>query len=145
MRQIIIALLCWSTILSASATEVVRDQGFEVQIQPFPSTFLTQDVARTYGFERSRRQALINVVVLEVQADGQARGAVEASITGFSKNLLGQTQTLTFREIDEGEDAIYYLAPVRVTSEEEIQIILEVIPANAKAIDINFKHRVYVD
>ena len=68
-----------------------------------------------------------------------------ASVTGFSKNLLGQTQTLTFREIDEGDDAIYYLAPVRVTSEEEIQIILEVIPTNGKAIDINFKHQVYVD
>ena len=66
-------------------------------------------------------------------------------ITGFSKNLLGQTQTLTFREIDEGDDAIYYLAPVRVSSEEEIQIALKVTPVNARAIDVNFKHRVYVD
>ena len=66
MRQIIAVLLCCWT-LSAHATEIVREQGFEVQIQPFPSTFLTQDVASTYGFERSRRQALINVVVLKVQ------------------------------------------------------------------------------
>ncbi|MDA0893711.1 MAG: DUF4426 domain-containing protein, partial [Proteobacteria bacterium] len=64
---------------------------------------------------------------------------------GFSKNLLGQTQTLSFQEIDEGKDAIYYLAPVRVSSEEEIQIVLEVIPEAARAIDVNFKHRVYVD
>ena len=144
MRQMIIALLfCWS--FSTYATEMVREQGFEVQVQPFPSTFLTQNVASTYGFERSRRQALINVVVLKIEPDGQARGAVKASITGFSKNLLGQTQTLTFREIDEGDDAIYYLAPLRVSSEEEIQIALEVIPINARAIDVNFKHRVYVD
>ena len=144
MRQMIIALLfCWA--LSTSATEMIREQGFEVQVQPFPSTFLTQDVASTYGFERSRRQALINVVVLKIQPDGQARGAVAASITGFSKNLLGQTQTLTFRKIDEGDDAIYYLASLRVSSEEEIQIALEVIPINARAIDVNFKHRVYVD
>ena len=144
MRQMIIALLCCWTV-STYAAEMVREQGFEVQIQPFPSTFLTQDVAATYGFERSRRQALINVVVLEIQPNGQARGAVAASVTGFSKNLLGQTQTLTFREIDEGDDAIYYLAPLRVSSEEEIQIALEVIPVNAQAIDVNFKHRVYVD
>ena len=83
MRQIIAALLCCWT-LNAIATEIVREQGFEVQIQPFPSTFLTQDVASTYGFERSRRQALINVVVLKIQSDGQARGAVPASVTGFS-------------------------------------------------------------
>ena len=144
MRQMIIALL-FCCALSTYATEMVREQGFEVQIQPFPSTFLTQDVASTYGFERSRRQALINVVVLKIQPDGQARGAVAASINGFSKNLLGQTQTLTFREIDEGDDAIYYLAPLRVSSEEEIQIALEITPINARAIDVNFKHRVYVD
>ena len=102
-------------------------------------------MASIYGFERSRRQALINVVVLKVQADGQARGALPAAVTGFSKNLLGQTQTLSFQEIDEGKDAIYYLAPIRVSSEEEIQIVLEVIPEAARAIDVNFKHRVYVD
>lgn len=145
MRQLIIALLCCCWTFGTNATEMVREQGFEVQIQPFPSTFLTQDVASTYGFERSRRQALINVVVLKIQPDGQAGGAVAAAVTGFSKNLLGQTQTLTFREIDEGDDAIYYLAPVRVSSEEEIQIVLEVTPVNARAIDVNFKHRVYVD
>ena len=144
MRQMIIALL-FCCALSTYATEMVREQGFEVQVQPFPSTFLTQDVASTYGFERSRRQALINVVVLKIQSNGQARGAVAASVSGFSKNLLGQTQTLTFREINEGNDAIYYLAPVRVSSQEEIQIALEVVPVNARAIDVNFKHRVYVD
>lgn len=144
MRHLIIALLC-SWTFATGATEIVREQGFEVQVQPFPSTFLTQDVASTYGFERSRRQALINVVVLKIRPDGQARGAVAATVTGFSKNLLGQTQTLTFREIDEGDDAIYYLAPMRVSSEEEIQIVLQVTPVNTRAIDVNFKHRVYVD
>jgi len=144
MRHIIFALFVFWTS-STQATEIVRDQGFEVQVQPFPSTFLTQDVAGTYGFERSRRQALLNVVVLKIQNDGQARGAIPATVSGFSKNLLGQTQTLTFKEIDEGEGAIYYLAPVRVTSEEEIQVNLEVVPQNARAIDVNFKHRVYVD
>ena len=144
MKIIITALLfCWFP--AAQAAEIVREQGFEVQIQPFPSTFLTREVASLHGFERSRRQTLINVVVLNVQPDGQARGAVPAEVTGFSKNLLGQTQTLSFREVDEGEGAIYYLAPVRVSSEEEIQIALEVLPENAQAIDIKFKHRVYVD
>ena len=48
MRQMIIALLfCWAS--STYATEMVREQGYEVQVQPFPSTFLTQDVASTYG------------------------------------------------------------------------------------------------
>tara|TARA_Y100001978_G_C23327625_1_gene261358 strand:+ start:37 stop:471 length:435 start_codon:yes stop_codon:yes gene_type:complete len=143
--KIIFAAMFFCFFSFAQATEIVREQGFEVQIQPFPSTFLTREVAGIHGFERSRRQALINVVVLNIQPDGQARGAVSAEVTGFSKNLLGQIQTLSFKEIDEGRGAIYYLAPLRVSSEEEIQIALEVLPENAQAIDIRFKHRVYVD
>jgi hypothetical protein len=145
MRLILMLMMSLAFNSAHASTEIVRDNGFEIQIQPFPSTFLTQDVAQTYGFERSRRQTLLNVVVLTVQPDGQARGAVPATVTGFVRNLLGQTQTLTFREIDEGEGAIYYLAPVRVASEEEIQIQLEVIPDGAPAIDVDFKRRVYVD
>ena len=143
--KIIFAAMFLCFFSFAQATEIVRELGFEVQIQPFPSTFLTREVAGIHGFERSRRQALINVVVLNIQPDGQARGAVSAEVTGFSKNLLGQIQTLSFKEIDEGRGAIYYLAPLRVSSEEEIQIALEVLPENAQAIDIRFKHRVYVD
>ncbi|HBX27365.1 MAG TPA: DUF4426 domain-containing protein, partial [Gammaproteobacteria bacterium] len=112
--KIIIAAVLFCFFSFAQATEFVREQGFEVQIQPFPSTFLTREVAGLHGFERSRRQALINVVVLNIQPDGQARGAVSAEVTGFSKNLLGQIQTLNFKEVDEGRGAIYYLAPVRV-------------------------------
>ena len=131
--------------LPASATEIVRQDGFEIQIQPFPSTFLTRDIAQTYGFNRSRRQALINVVVLKIREDGRAHGAIPASVSGFSKNLIGQTQDLVFRKIDEGEGAIYYLAPIRVTSEELIRIALDVVPQGGAAIDIKFEHQVYVD
>lgn len=127
------------------ATEIVRQNNFEVQIQPFPSTFLTKDVARTYGFNRSRRQALLNVVVLKIQEDGKARGAVPASVTGFSTNLIGQTQDLIFRKIDEGVGAVYYLAPIRVTSEESIRINLEIEPLGGEIIDVDFRHQVYVD
>ncbi len=145
MRILLTLFLSSWFALAHASTEIVRQGPFEVQIQPFPSTFLTPEVASTYGFQRSRQQALLNVVVLRVQADGMARGAVPASVEGFAKNLIGQTQTLAFKEIDEGEDAIYYLAPVRASNEEVIQIVLTVIPENGKAIDIDFRHKVYVD
>ena len=44
-------------------------------------------------------------------------GAVAASVTGFLKKIYSDKRKLKFRKIDEGDDAIYYLAPVRVTSE----------------------------
>lgn len=141
----LIGIFLFSITAPVYATEIVRQHGFEVQVQPFPSTILAQEVALVNGFKRSRRQALINVVVLKVQNDGQARGPVPALVTGVSKNLIGQRQNLVFREIEEGKDAIYYLAPVEVISEELIQITLQVVPKGQKPIDIKFEHRVYVD
>ncbi|MDB4021785.1 DUF4426 domain-containing protein [Litorivicinus sp.] len=129
----------------SQATEIVREQGFEIQVQPFPSTFLTPEIAKIYGLERSRRQSLLNVVVLQVHTDGSARGAVSASVKGFVKNLIGQTQELSFQEIDEGEGAIYYLAPIRVSNEETIQVSLKVTLEGSPEIDVNFRHKVYVD
>ena len=94
MRQIIIALLCWSTILSASATEVVRDQGFEVQIQPFPSTFLTR-CAGAYGFEQAVAK-LINVVVWKSRLMGKPVGR-SRHLYWFLKESTGTNADTTFR------------------------------------------------
>lgn len=145
MRNLLISLLCALWGVAHASTEIVRQNGVEIQIQPFPSTFLTPAVANTYGFERSRRQTLLNVVVLTVQPDGQASGAIPASVAGFAKNLLGQTQALNFREINEGPDAIYYLAPVRVSNQETIQFVLEVVPEGGRAIDVSFRRTLYVE
>ena len=144
MRFSLFVLLCFFSNL-CPGLEIIRENGFEIQVQPFPSTFLTHNIASIYGFERSRRQVLLNVVVLKIQNDGEARGAVPASVTGFSSNLIGQTQDLIFREINETAGAIYYLAPVRVSNEESVQFKLEIIPENERMIDINFRHTVYVD
>ena len=144
MRFAFTVLLSFFSNLS-QGLEITRANGFEIQIQPFPSTFLTKKIASAYGFERSRRQVLLNLVVLKIQNDGEARGAVSAGITGFSRNLIGQTQVLIFREINEGAGAIYYLAPVRVSNEESVQFTLEITPDNEQMIDVNFRHTVHVD
>lgn len=41
----LIALVITCLSLVTHAAEIVREQGFEVQVQPFPSTFLTQDLS----------------------------------------------------------------------------------------------------
>ena len=95
----LIALVITCLSLVAHAAEIVREQGFEVQVQPFPSTFLTQDVASLYGFERSRRQALINVVVLKVQADVQDGGVLLGTVNIFLKSVGGQTKVVLIQRI----------------------------------------------
>ena len=66
-------------------------------------------------------------------------------MSGFVRNLIGQTQPLNFQEINEGEGAIYYLAPVRVASEETLRFTMTITPRDTAPLDIQFEHRVYVD
>ena len=144
MKQWITLLSGWLITSIALATEIVTAPGVEVRIQPFPSTFLTPTIARQYGLERSRRLTLINLVVVDTST-GPSGPAIPAVISGFVKNLLGQTQPLNFQEIREGEGAVYYLAPVRVASEELLRFTMTVTPQDTQPIDIQFEHRVYVD
>jgi hypothetical protein len=143
VRWITVCLL-WCMALAAYATEIVTAPGIEIRIQPFPSTFLTPEIARQYQLERSRRQTLINVVVVDT-SKGPSGPAIPAQMSGFVRNLIGQTQPLNFQEINEGEGAIYYLAPVRVASEETLRFTMTITPRDTAPLNIQFEHRVYVD
>ncbi|MGL5178302.1 MAG: DUF4426 domain-containing protein, partial [Aeromonas veronii] len=86
-----------------------------VHYNAFNSSFLTPEVAKAYGLERSRYNAIINIAVQDKQKVAQAVG-----ITGEAKNLTGTIRTLNFQEVKEG-DAIYYLATLPYRNEDTYQ------------------------
>lgn len=77
--------------------------------------FLTPEVAKAYNIERSRYNGLINISVLDNTQEHTPAKTV--SLTGTAKNNLGQTKTLAFEKVEEGE-AIYYLAQLNYRNEE---------------------------
>ena len=82
--------------------EQMKELGpWQVHYSAFNSSFLTPDVAKAYGLERSRYNGIINIAVQNKQGVAQAVG-----ITGEAKNLTGTLRTLTFQEVKEG-DAIF--------------------------------------
>lgn len=90
------------------------------------------------GLNRSKNQAVLNVSMVK-GAQGQ-KGAV----TGSFKNLLGQNQTLDFKEIDEGE-AVYYLAQFAVTGQEILRFDLQLTDAEGKMHVLKFNQEVFPD
>ena len=88
---------------------------YAVHYVVFNASFLRPQIAARYDIVRGRDKALVNVSILD--ADGQA---VEASVSGSFRNLLGQVEQLPFRSVREG-DAIYYLAALTYPDAEALR------------------------
>ncbi|MFD2178728.1 DUF4426 domain-containing protein [Veronia pacifica] len=139
------------TLLSAAALFVTtavsagqsKDIGsLEVHYSAFPSTFIPAAVAKHYGIQRSRYNAVINISVLDKSSPGKP--AVNSFVEGTAKNLLGTTKKLLFREVVEG-DAIYYLAEVGYANEETYNFEINVNSSGKSSGKLRFKQKFYTD
>lgn len=140
MRYLLAVCLSFFMVLTVHA-EVKRKQSFgalDVHYNIFNSTFLQPDIARAVDLNRSKNQAVINISM--IKAGKTHKGAV----TGGYKNLLGQSTTLTFKEIDEG-DAVYYLSQFPITSQEILRFELQVTDSEGKSHSLKFNQEVFPD
>ncbi|TNJ21434.1 hypothetical protein CF111_13385 [Aeromonas sobria] len=109
-----------------------------VHYNAFNSSFLTPEVAKAYGLERSRYNAIINIAVQDKQKVAQAVG-----ITGEAKNLTGTIRTLSFQEVKEG-NAIYYLATLPYRNEDTYLFTLKIM-GDGQQQNLTFQQTFYVD
>ena len=105
------------------------------------STFLTPEIAKAYGIERSRYKGLVNIAVLDNTQD--ANPAKTVNISGKARNDVGQIKSLDFMEVKEG-DAVYYLAQVGYSNEETIYFDIN-ITDKGKQHNLTFSQKFYVD
>ena len=104
----------------------------------FHSSFLTHEVARTYGLERSRYNGIVNIAVQNKQGVAQAVG-----ISGEARNLTGTLRTLNFQEVKEG-NAISYLAGLPYRNEDTYQFTLKIMGEGQQQ-TLTFQQTFYVD
>ena len=111
---------------------------WRVHYNAFNASFLTPEVAKAYGLERSRYNAIINIAVQDTQGKAQS-----VAITGEAKNLTGTLRILDFKEVREGE-AIYYLATLPYRNEDTYQFTLKIMGGGQQQI-LAFQQTFYVD
>ena len=105
------------------------------------TAFLTPEIAKAYGIERSRYKGLVNISVLDNTQQGNPAKTV--IITGKARNDIGQIKNLEFTEVKEG-DAVYYLATVNYSHEETLYFDIN-IADKGRYHNITFKQKFYVD
>jgi len=140
MRFMACAGLLWLSMWFCSAAHAEQKQqvgAYEVHYIILPTTFLKPDIATRYNLTRGRDRALINVSIVDAQGRGH-RGTV----TGRSRNLLGQSQTLDFTEVTE-QDAVYYLALLRHADEEHHRVELHVEVPDGEQATIELQQTMY--
>lgn len=92
------------------------------------SSFISAEIAETYGIVRSPRNAFLNISVIKnTSASGTP---VTANISGEKANFLGQNSIINFVEIREG-DAIYYIGQFEFSNAENLRFNLQVQPENS--------------
>ncbi len=133
---------CALALLSSLACSAFAEQKatfgeFEAHYVVFPSTFLSADIAATYGIVRARDLSIVNLSVIDRVGKG-----TPVELAGRVKNLLGQLSPLKFREIREGE-ALYYLAEVRHTDQEVLRFSIGITPPGERTFDLEFQQELY--
>ncbi|MCQ4256832.1 DUF4426 domain-containing protein [Stutzerimonas stutzeri] len=136
------SLICLLTLLLAMPAWAERKHSvgeYDVHYIAFNSGFLQPDIAAAAGLVRSKTQGVVNISVLK------AGKPVAAQVSGVVKNLLGQDYPLTFKQLKEGDEAIYYLAQFPFDSRETLRFSLNVQPTGAAPIHFDFSQEFFPD
>ena len=117
---------------------------YEVHYMGLSSSFLTPEVAKIYDIPRSRALGFLNISVLQKTANDELPAALNATVSGKIRNLIGQSRDIEFRRVQEGK-AIYYLSTFRFDDGDMYNFDLDVVPSNAKQknFDVKFSQRFY--
>lgn len=137
VKASLIACVCLGLSTQAHAEQMQQLGSWDVHYILMPTTMLETDIAKQYQLPRSRNYQFLNISVLD--HDTQKAQAVE--ISGEAVNLAGQQQTLTFREISEG-DARYYITGVEARSEQKMRVTVRVRQGNTEQV-LKFEQDVY--
>ena len=137
VKASLIACICVGLSSQANAEQMQQLGNWDVHYMLMPTTMLDTDVAKQYQLQRSRNYQLLNISVL----DHGSQKAQAVEISGEAVNLAGQQQTLTFREISEG-DARYYITGVEARSEQKMRITVRVRQGNTEQV-LKFEQDVY--
>jgi hypothetical protein len=140
-KFVLITLFALSVITTSSAENMKKIDGLNVHYIALGSAFLTPEIAKAYGIERSRYKGLVNISVLDNTQAGNPSKTV--FINGKARNDVGQIKSLEFTEVKEG-DAVYYLAQVSYTNKETIYFDIN-ITDKGKQHNLKFSQKFYVD
>jgi len=140
----LIPLLAMLLLISPlQAQETAKEFGdYVIHFNAVSTDFLTPEVARNYGIQRSKNRVLLTVSVLRGKI-GIAGEPVAAKVSAHTSNLNDQTRKLNMREVRDGS-AIYYIDTFAVSNEETIDFVINATPKDGGPnMDVKFRRQFF--
>lgn len=137
MRHLALILITLCLSMPALAERKQTYGDLDVHYSAFNSSFLQPEIAAAKGLERGKNLGLVNISVLKT---GQA---INASVSGEVKDLVGRSYVLDFKQISEGE-AIYYLAQFPFSHRELLRFTINVSTDEGAAHSFDFNQEFYL-
>lgn len=123
---IVLSVLLSTATFAVNAEQSKSFGDYTVHYSAFTTDILTPEVARSYGIQRSKNRALLNVSVLK-KVMNTSGSPVKARIEATATNLSAQLRVLDVRELNE-HGAVYYIAETTVNNEETLRYALKIRP-----------------
>lgn len=136
MRRLVIIILILAVSLPAWAERQQTVGDLEIHYNVFNSTFLQPSIAAATQLVRAKEQGVVMVAVRQHDVP------VEAKITGFVKNLLGNKTPLVFRQIKE-PNAHYAVAQFTQPQREVLTFELTVNNGSDASVPLVFTQEVF--
>lgn len=138
-----ISLLLLANHAFAQEGSSMKIDNYQVHYSAFNTSFLSAEVAKAYGINRSGAEALLNIAILEKQADGSMKN-VTAEVRGTLSDLIHK-KPLAFKEVRE-QEAIYYLASFPIEHKATAYFSISAKVANRLTpLKIEFTKQLYKD
>jgi len=147
MKKLFVALtlLAAMSSLTANAQQSKQFDDYTVHYNALNSSLVSPEAAKAYGIRRSDSRALINVTVLK-SMENQSPAAVKATVTASGRNLTGQTRVVEMREVNEYDEAIYYIGELSVRNMETFDFTVMVTPeGQSKPFEVEFRQQFYTE
>jgi hypothetical protein len=127
---------------NVTAQQSERFGPYELHYSVVNTTFLSPEVAASYGLVRGNQRAILNLAVREHTDSGSEPRTMQ--LKGRTWDLI-QNQTLEFLEVREGE-AVYYLADFKFINEEWRFFEVDFRPEGSQeTYTFELKHQLYED
>ncbi|HTN30737.1 MAG TPA: DUF4426 domain-containing protein [Pseudomonas sp.] len=137
MRRLILMFFSLCLAQPALAERKYSFDELDVHYSAFNSSFLQPEIAAASGLTRAGNQGVLNISVLK------AGKPITATVSGQVRNLLGQINNLSFRQVREGE-AVYYLAQFPI-GEETLSFTINVQSAGGPRNSFTFNQEFFPD
>ena len=143
---VLLVLFCFPAFAQINQPKEIQTSqkfgAYTVHYNVFNSKDIPAEVAKIYQLTRGKDIAYVNISLTKTENGATSLG-LPAQISGKTKNLMQQQQTLKFIEISEGE-ATYYLAPFVFNNEELLHFEIQVSESeNSKPMLVKFNRTLY--